>query len=55
MSSGMMELVKSLIAGILCGVVFSLAGLPIPAPPVFSGIIGILGVFLGYLAAKNFK
>lgn len=48
-----MEIVKSLIAGILCGVVFSVAGLPIPAPPVISGIIGIIGVFIGYKIIKQ--
>jgi XapX domain-containing protein len=50
-----MELFKSLIAGAVCGVVFSLAGLPIPAPPVFSGVVGIIGVFVGYKIILQFK
>ncbi len=44
----MIEL-KSLVAGTACGVVFSMLNLPIPAPPVLSGILGIVGVFLGYM------
>ena len=43
-----MEIIKSLLAGALCGGFFSLVKLPIPAPPVISGLIGILGIFLGY-------
>ncbi len=50
----MIEL-KSLAAGIGCGVVFSLLRLPIPAPPVVSGIVGIVGVFLGYTLVTKFK
>lgn len=50
-----MEMLKSLMAGALCGVVFSLAGLPIPAPPVLSGVVGIIGVFFGYVLVQKFK
>ncbi len=39
--------VKSLLAGILLGLVFALLKLPIPAPPVFPAIMGIAGVWLG--------
>ncbi|MDB4896841.1 MAG: hypothetical protein JWN15_3103, partial [Firmicutes bacterium] len=27
--------------------------LPIPAPPSLTGILGIVGIFLGYLLAKR--
>ena len=50
-----MELLKSLGAGALCGVVFSLAGLPIPAPPVLAGVVGIIGVFAGYVLVQRLK
>jgi len=39
--------IKSLIAGIGVGLIFTKLRLPIPAPPVFSGIMGIFGVILG--------
>lgn len=48
-----MELLKSFGAGLACGVVFSLAGLPIPAPPVFAGVVGIIGVFAGYILVRR--
>lgn len=50
-----MEILKSFGAGAVCGVVFSLAGLPIPAPPVLAGVVGIVGVFAGYVLVQRFR
>lgn len=44
----MKEVVLALLAGLICGAVFRAVKLPIPAPPVLSGIMGIIGIFLGY-------
>ncbi|MCA1032142.1 DUF1427 family protein [Bacillus timonensis] len=44
----MREVIFSLITGGIVGFVFALLKLPIPAPPVLSGVTGIVGVFLGY-------
>ncbi|HAL00612.1 MULTISPECIES: DUF1427 family protein [unclassified Exiguobacterium] len=41
------QILLSLLAGIICGVVFTALKLPIPAPPVFPAVVGIFGVFLG--------
>lgn len=46
----MNEAVLSLVAGLSVGVFFSLCKLPIPAPPVLSGVTGIIGVYLGGVA-----
>jgi len=46
----MREILLSLLTGGIVGVVFALLKLPIPAPPVFSGIMGIIGIFLGFKA-----
>ncbi len=43
----MKELFLALIAGIICGLVFKFLKLPSPSPPVFAGIMGIIGIFLG--------
>jgi len=40
--------IKCLITGIIAGAVFASFKLPVPAPPAIEGIIGILGLFLGY-------
>ncbi|WP_109685890.1 XapX domain-containing protein [Tumebacillus permanentifrigoris] len=39
--------ILSLVTGVIVGVVFTLFRLPIPAPPVLSGILGIVGIWLG--------
>jgi len=38
----------SLAAGMFAGVVFSIVDLPIPAPPNLAGIMGIVGIYIGY-------
>ncbi|WP_087021929.1 XapX domain-containing protein [Thaumasiovibrio subtropicus] len=43
----MQEVVMALIAGMVVGVLFSAIKLPIPAPPVLSGVMGIVGVYAG--------
>ncbi|MGA9225118.1 MAG: DUF1427 family protein [Mesobacillus sp.] len=48
----MKEVVLSLLAGLLVGVVFKFLKLPLPAPPVLAGVIGIVGVYLGGLAGE---
>lgn len=44
----MKEMVLSLITGTVCGATFALFKLPVPAPTVIPGLLGILGIFLGY-------
>lgn len=43
----MQEVLLATLAGFIVGVLFSAIKLPIPAPPVLSGIMGIVGVYLG--------
>lgn len=44
----MMKLVMiALLTGIITGSIFSFAKLPLPAPPTFAGIAGIIGIYLG--------
>lgn len=43
----MQEVLLAVLAGFLVGVLFSAIKLPIPAPPVLSGVMGIVGVYLG--------
>lgn len=44
----MKEILLSIITGFGCGVVFAAFKLPVPAPPVFAGVAGIIGLWLGY-------
>lgn len=42
------QLALALLAGIFAGALFSFIQIPIPAPPNLAGILGIVGIFLGY-------
>ena len=43
----LVELFLAILAGFLVGIIFSAIKLPLPAPPVLAGILGIVGIYLG--------
>jgi len=47
MEEYMTEVLLSLATGALVGIIFSVLKLPLPAPPVISGIAGIAGIYIG--------
>ena len=51
----MIDILKSLGTGIVVGLMFALTGASIPAPAVFAGIAGIIGIYVGYALIKGFK
>lgn len=58
--NNMAELFLALFAGFLVGIIFCAIKLPLPAPPVAAGILGIVGIFLGgatwkFVAEKFFS
>ncbi|WP_037026937.1 XapX domain-containing protein [Psychromonas aquimarina] len=50
----MHEIFKALFAGLVVGLLFAFLRLPIPAPPVLSGIMGIVGVYLGGMLFQKY-
>lgn len=44
----MRDVFMTTIVGAATGGIFSLFKLPIPAPPVFAGLMGIVGLWVGY-------
>lgn len=40
--------VLALLTGLLTGALFRFLNVPIPAPPELPGIMGIVGIFVGY-------
>lgn len=40
--------IKALLVGVIVGFLFKKLNLPIPAPITIAGILGIVGLFLGY-------
>ena len=45
----MNQVLISTVTGLIVGGLFSILNLPIPAPPTLSGIMGIVGIYLGFL------
>ena len=50
----MKDILLSTITGFGCGIVFAAFKLPVPAPPVFSGVAGIVGLWAGYAILIRF-
>lgn len=50
----MVEVIKATLSGLLVGFLFAALKLPIPAPPALAGIMGIVGIFLGFLIFNTF-
>ncbi|MFD1020052.1 XapX domain-containing protein [Thalassobacillus hwangdonensis] len=46
----MKEIIFALITGFIVGFLFAGFKLPIPAPPAFAGVVGIVGIYLGFKA-----
>ncbi len=44
----MKEILMTTSVGAITGAIFSIFKLPIPAPPVFAGLMGIVGLWIGY-------
>jgi XapX domain-containing protein len=50
----MKEIIMTTLTGAGVGAVFALFKLPVPAPPVFAGLMGIFGLWLGYGMVARF-
>jgi XapX domain-containing protein len=48
------EIFLTTLTGALLGSIFAILRLPVPAPPVFSGLMGIFGIWLGYTIILKF-
>jgi XapX domain-containing protein len=46
--------VLGLVTGFVTGAVFRFLNVPIPAPPNLSGLLGIVGIYLGYVVFDHF-
>jgi XapX domain-containing protein len=49
----MKEIFYTTLTGVLVGGIFSILRLPIPAPPVFAGLMGIVGLWTGYAIVQR--
>lgn len=46
----MKDILLSTITGAFVGGIFAAFKLPVPAPPVFAGVMGIVGLWIGYMS-----
>ncbi|MGM0843477.1 MAG: XapX domain-containing protein [Bacillota bacterium] len=44
----MKTVLLAIFTGFIVGFIFALFKLPIPAPPAFAGVAGIIGIYLGF-------
>ena len=44
----------ALLTGFVTGALFTLLGIPMPAPPELLGVVGIFGIYAGYKVVKYF-
>ena len=51
----MSEIFLSLLLGGVTGLLFSMFSLPVPAPANLAGVMGIVGLFLGYVLGNYVK
>lgn len=51
----MQEYLFPLITGGVVGAVFAIAGAPVPAPPNIPGVLGVVGITLGYIVVAALK
>lgn len=45
----MSEVLLALLVGVTTGIIFSFFKLPLPAPSVLPGVVGIVGIYIGSL------
>ena len=45
----MKEVILATLTGLAVGVLFSFLKLPLPAPPTLAGLMGIVGMFVGFV------
>ena len=45
--------VLALLTGLLTGGIFAVLEAPIPAPPNLAGVLGIVGIYLGYVLVNT--
>lgn len=50
----MKTIILAFLAGSIEGAIFGKVGLPVPAPPTVAGIMGIVGIMVGYMFVTKF-
>lgn len=54
MSTTFLLAALALSTGFLAGAAFAMVGVPIPAPPTITGVLGIVGIYIGFKSIEYF-
>ncbi len=49
----MNQIILASLSGLIVGGLFSFLNLPIPAPPTLSGVMGIIGIYIGFIITNS--
>ncbi len=49
----MNQIILASLSGLIVGGLFSFLNLPIPAPPTLSGVMGIIGIYIGFIITNT--
>jgi XapX domain-containing protein len=49
------DILFATLTGVIAGSVFAFVDAPIPAPPALAGVMGIVGIYLGYKLVEHFE
>lgn len=49
----MNQIILASLSGLIVGGLFSFLNLPIPAPPTLSGVMGIIGIYIGFIITSS--
>ncbi len=50
----MTQVLLAFVTGAVVGIIFGLIKLPLPAPATVAGVMGVVGLFCGYLVVSHF-
>lgn len=50
----MRDVLLAFVVGTVTGVVFAFSKLPVPAPPTVAGVVGILGITVGWFLVRRY-
>lgn len=50
-----MDYIVPLVTGVLVGALFSAVGAYVPAPPNIQGVLGVVGITIGFMVVAQLK
>lgn len=55
MNAAALDALRGLFSGLVVGAAFAMVGAPIPAPPTLGGVLGVVGIAVGWAFVVHVK